>query len=229
MPSVEENSFRTQFLQLSHDLKNNLVAIRASAGNIKQSIHSSDSMSKQNIIDKSLAAIDKKINDSLTHLNMVTLISSLETNWPDDSTHLSMLDCIEQAIQNYPFISDKYASHIHFIRPITDFTFSGNQPLINCVLYCLIKNGLYSVGRERSTEATIELEQTKNQNQLHFTFLESSNNNDKLYALGTPTKHGDGLHYIRKVMYKMNGAINFSAKSNGQLTLSLLFQNISDT
>src|SRR5579883_470116 len=66
------HEFHAAFSQLSHDLKNNLIAIRASAGGIKQFVDVSQKEMKINNIEKAITDIDKKINHSMIHLNMVS-------------------------------------------------------------------------------------------------------------------------------------------------------------
>jgi K+-sensing histidine kinase KdpD len=223
------NSF---FSQLSHDLKNNLIAIRASAGNIKASLPPSNEERKTSNIDKVLAGIDKKVNDSIYLLKMTAAFSGHTDFTSQINSTLSAFDCIKKSIQCYPFLSEKHALLI--VKPSldNDFYFEGNEYVMNCIFYCLIKNALHSIFNLGLGEAVISLE--KEGNKVHLLFTESiGNSNDALYsdlfALGTPEKPGNGLKFIIRAMNIMKGTINFKRGPNKSLTISLLLQKKRDT
>ena len=223
---VDTELFNNRFSQLSHDIKNNLIAIRASAGNIKHSLVPSEDNLKVANIEKALAGIDKKINHSMLLLNMATTFSLDPACLPNDITTLSILSCIKKSIQSYPFLSEKHASLIIIPLLDDDFYFEGNEYLINCIFYCLIKNTLHSIFNLGTGSAIIQLD--KNKNAVHFQFTENfinekTSKND-LFTLGSHEKSENGLKFIMNALNIMKSRIIFKREQNNLITLTFYLQ-----
>lgn len=213
--------FNRTFSQLSHDLKNNFIAIRASAGNIKNSFRN-ENIKPENI-DKALLGIDKKINHSITILNMMTILTSPINNRPNDISKHSITECIQQTIQCYPFTSEKYASFINIATPTVDFSVMGNIDLIKAVFYCLINNAVRAIYNSGSGEAFIYLDKNK----VQFKFTDNSETDDikkqNLFTLGQPEKPGNGLIFITNVIMSMNGKVDFKKELDSESTITIHF------
>lgn len=217
------NNLYDIFSQLSHDLKNNFVAIRASIGNVKQCINKPVMESRIDTIEKALAGIDKKINHSTTIINMMTTITSPACNWPKDITNISIKDCIQETIQSYPFSSDRHASFINIISPEEDYSVLGNSHLLKSVFYCLINNAVRSLYISGNTEAALVLDKNK----VHFKFTDSNKITElieqNIFSLGRPELPGNGLIFITNVVNSMNGNVELKQESNGVVNVTLLF------
>ncbi|TAK74271.1 MAG: HAMP domain-containing histidine kinase [Gammaproteobacteria bacterium] len=220
--SINFNSLLSQF---SHDLKNNLLAIRASSGNIKQCIMPFTE-SKMKNIDQAISDIDKKVNDTLTIFNMMVLFSGPTDNWINDNLEFSIMECLQQAIKNHPFSSTKYISLIKIAPPEIDFLVRGKKSLILGVFYCLIKNAMRSIYHIGEGEVIIYLEKNKDTYKLLFKYIEKISpltTEYDLFTLGTPAHPGNGFGFITAAIKSMNGNIAFIQEPNSVSTITLFF------
>lgn len=209
---------------LSHELKNNFIAIRAASGNINRSIKSLNEEKKINIIEKSVTGIDKKLNDSITLLNMITTITNPAFNWPEEISSFSIQSILQQSIQIYPFPSEKYASLINISTITSDFFVTGNSQLLMCVFYCLIKHGLNTLYNSKLAEIIINIENNK----VIFKYVKNiipDNSDNCLFSILTSKIYGNGFDFINKVLKSMNGSAEINNIENDSLVITLNFKS----
>jgi len=227
----DTKKFYEPFQQISHDLKNNFVAIRACMGNIKQCVNNTNVENKNININKALDGIDKKIIHSITLLNMLHVFFSPSCYWPNDTSTLSIQDCINQTIQNFPFASSKHAAFITIITPTTDFTFLGNAHLIRSIFFCLIKNAMHAIYKQNCSLINIEIEtKSKTKNLVHFKFKDYKEINNclmeyNLFEIGTPENHKNGIKVIEEIMQKTLGKADFKRQPGNNMIITLHFSS----
>lgn len=218
-----QHQFHETFIQASHDLKNNFLAIRAGAGNIKKHVNSIEDKPKAFEIQKMLEGIEKKVNHSITILNMMTKVVTPTHIWANDLASHSMADCIQQTIKSYPYKSEKHSSLINIIQPVNDFNFTGNLDLVKCVFYFLVHKAIRAMYNTQESTATFKVEKSS----VYFTITNytkaiSSNKND-IHALSHPNNPSNRLTFINQVLLHLHGSMVLREDSNGTLIVILHF------
>lgn len=218
-----ERNFYQSFAFLSHELNNNLITIRAAAANLKNCIKPADIV-LTNRIEKSLSAIEKKINHSMTLLSMTTIVTSPMSHWPSEIINISIDDCIRKTFDHFPFSSAKYASLINFKSHTSTLSVAGNQILLECVFYCLFNHAVRMLYHSEMAETVIELESDK----IVFKysgFTKLTNDKNDFFSLGTTRNYDNGFIFISNVLKNMHGVAQFEQTASDRLNVTLEFSN----
>jgi hypothetical protein len=206
--------------QLSHDIKNNFIAIRSIIGNLKKNL----SHMEKDAIDIKLKNINKIIDYATVHIEMTrTLFSPIE-NYPSAITNFSILSCIQEAIQNYPFPSQKCITHITVLKPEMDFQVIANKHLTIHILFCLIKNIVNTIYSLEHAQATIALTKESRNSIICFRIPNTTLDEKNHFSLGLPENIGGGLKFIQGAMASMGGSIIFETDTNDHFLVSLIFR-----
>jgi nitrogen-specific signal transduction histidine kinase len=213
------SQYHVALSQLTHDLKNNFVTIRAAAGSIKKNLSSVEA----NAIEKNLSSINKMLDYATLHLEMIKTVSGSVEEYPCNISSFFILNCINEAIRNYPFPSQKCLLNISLSESMTDFSVVGNRSLILHVFYCLIRNAINAIYNCENAQTTITLEKGLLGNHMHFQIPKTEQLKDNLFSLGLPDNPGYGFQFIQRVMVSMGGKVTFNIKPNDILMFTLSF------
>jgi two-component system, CAI-1 autoinducer sensor kinase/phosphatase CqsS len=141
----------------------------------------------------------------------------------------SIADCVVDTVENYPFNkTEKRRITLHLDN---DFHYIGSDILMKYVLYNLIKNSLYEIGKTGVGDVTISLEAGNVLNKLVFTDTGPGIVEDLLPHIfdnffttkqeGSGT--GMGLAFCRRVMASFNGNIECHSRIGKFTTFTLTF------
>lgn len=151
-----------------------------------------------------------------TTRNAFTIIDMLMMNFKENPLESSLevcsiSTCIKEALSSYPLTEDEKMV-IHWADSY-NFTFKGNELLIQHVLFNLIKNALYYVKKSKNGAIYIFSEKTENSNVLYFKDTGTGIPEDVLPHIFdrffSRTAHGTGigLSFCKMVMEGLGGSI----------------------
>jgi len=134
-------------------------------------------------------------------------------------SRISMLECINDAIDRYPFTSDKQRSRVHSPTG-QDFVFHGSAVLTMHVLFNLLKNALQSTAAAGKGSIRMQMARTKRGHYLYFRDTGQGISPgalphifDRFYSTKiTAHSAGIGLAFCKLVMKSFNGSITCSSK-----------------
>lgn len=209
----------TNLSQLSHDLKNHLVAIRAVCSKIEKQRKTG----AYSDLDKNLASIDGIVTDTFLKLEMYNVLSKPIGPSVSFSGQFSILECIQEAIQTYPFSSKRFAAWIQILTLGVDFSIHGDPYLMKHVFYCLIKNSVDAIYGNGEGEGKIIIDKNEMIRSVRFE-LPAPTSASSLFALGCSKSPGKGFLFIQQVMSCLGGrAILGSASNDCIATVTLLY------
>jgi signal transduction histidine kinase len=206
--------------QLTHDLKNKFITIRAASGSIKKNL---SPIVETDVIEKNLSSINKMLDYATRHLEMIKSLSGSPDEFPSDISNFLILNCINEALHNYPFPSQKCLLNITISKSTTDFLVLGCRYLTVQIIYCLIRNAVNAIYSLESAHTTITLEKDLKNNYIHFQIPNALPSKDNLFSLGLPENPGHGFQFIEQAMISMGGNVTLKLGHKDILTCTLIF------
>jgi signal transduction histidine kinase len=218
---TSENNFQIDIVlsQLSHDIKNNFIAIRSLTGNIRNNL----SNLEQDAIHSKLKSIDKMLDYAIAHVELTRMRFSTIVN-NGSSEEFSILNCINGSLENYPFPSQKCLSHIVIIRPVQDFNVYGNRQIISHLLSCLLKNAVHAIYGLEHAQTSITINKENASQQVFFRIPNDAPlNENNPFSLGLPDRPGAGFRFIEKTIMAIGGGVTYTSESNDHYLIILSF------
>lgn len=188
-----------------------------------------------------LEAINESLNILKREANYASLIIDLSLNniknldkHIDNFKNYHIIKCVREAINRYPYESEKQQTLIQFGRNNQDFVFYGDELLLNHLLFNLIKNALYFINKAGKGEITIWTEIAENANYLYFMDtgigMDETTQKHAFDHFFSKTENGTGLGlaFCKMVMQNMNGDIKCRAKKGEFTEFCLIFPKIEE-
>lgn len=202
------------FLELSHEIENNLVAIRSAAGTLKKNLDLGELKTEINrtSIDKNLNTINKMVNDALKNIEIFSLFASTEFGFNNLSTEqVSIKELVRNVIAEFPYKSSVYKELFKINENSEDILIKINKKLFELTLMALLKMLVNSIDLNRKSTIQIYINRDSLKKNITFYFhkKEWSNKHKSVFELGLPEKLDRGYYLIKKIIGYIPIEINY--------------------
>ncbi|MBJ7537362.1 HAMP domain-containing histidine kinase [Marinomonas sp. C1424] len=218
--------------EVSHELRTPLMTIRNHAygleKNLPKLLHAYELAKVHNLVtntirsdafnalEHSIKQIESEVRHSNTVIDMLLMnLSNPKVN-REELEHFSMANIITQALQRYPFDSNKERKVVK-TELSKDFQFLGSDILMMHVIFNLLKNALVFTNDVSEASIEITLDKKPNANLLYFrdngrgiSLQDKDSIFENFYSSGNQDKGagtGIGLAFCKKVLESFNASI----------------------
>jgi len=234
---------------IAHEMRTPLLGIRSGAGGLRNylpALISGYELAKENglpvkpiraahidALHQVLDRIEAETNYANTIIDMLLMNAGRTEIDTSRFTKHSVAQCVEQAINRYPFQSERERDLVKFDNE-DDFEFFGSEMLVVHVLFNLIKNSLFYVARGGGSVIRITLRRGATHNKL--TFFDDGTGIpreampfifDRFY---TSNKDGGGtgmgLSFCKLVMESLGGSIACRSEFGSFTEFTLTFPKV---
>lgn len=221
---------------IAHEIRTPLATIKSTVWNMSNMItelmfaEKSDPK-KIEKLKKATNIINKKVDQSNSIINMLlTKLQSIDFEFSDYKT-CSAKVCISDALDKF-LIPHDVLGKINFNKN-NDFSFYGNQVLIEHVLMNLLKNALFFITKADKGVISIWMEKHETCNQIHFNDTGTGISAkimphifDTFFTTETSTGTGVGLAFSKMVMQSHQGNIDCLSEEGEYTKFILTFPKI---